>query len=156
MDDEDILHWADTMSQMARFNFQKCGHLVPVLAVLHKNEIMIIGCPFKNQDEKVMASQTLKSQLRGMDVDATVYICEAHYASVDAKEKDKIGTVPVKDMPGARQVISILLEYKNGVKQMFIPILENKELGEAKWIDADRSVGLFSGFVNKEWDRGYS
>jgi len=154
MEEKDIMAWANEMAEKARLNFELDHHLMPVFMYINtRREINIIGMPYQDDREKVLMAHILKQLMKGVQVEATLFITEAWIAEV---KNECPPTTPIMDLPDAKDGVMFLLQYKDKTKHLFIEIKDGVLAKDAEWIDFTSVKGRLADFKDPEWYKGYA
>jgi hypothetical protein len=144
------------MLPMVTLNFERDGHVMPVLfllmhrdentgALLEKPNLAIVPMPWTSAEEKLVLFDSARSLARERRASMSLLVCESWYVE-DAKENiDKIrahmaehGTL--EGYENCRERVSALLEYADTAEMWHAPISRNPtSLGEFQ-IDSEAGV----------------
>jgi len=109
-----------TAKNCARQNFEKDGHLTPVLLVSQNNKVSVFACVFNNDEEKDRFGEFL-GHLR-KTCDAYVLVTEA-WMSICEKDKKWDGTRPSKD-PNRKEAIVLTSFWQPNNTDMTMAFIE--------------------------------
>lgn len=95
------------LASQARLNLQTHGYLLPVGFLFNDEEMHIIGCPFRSDEDKERTVVALQEKAREMNASLFVMLAEAWHADIPGGQWD--GT-PASEMPNRREVVQMYVE----------------------------------------------
>lgn len=138
----------------ARKNLKESDCLLPVFIVGNDKELIVMGMPMGEQNERDMIAAGVGMVAKTMGATFVLSVLES-YVIDDNKAAKEYYANPgryksMSEHPLAKEIIYFSLETSTRNWFAVVPILSGREMGKVEWHEADNVAGRFGNLLGKK------